>query len=196
MFQRFCGFRLLCPLLVSWLFWGQPAALFWTALQRSPCVKELMSLDNSQQGLEACQQPHEGTWKQIFSQMEPWEGCHFSLYLGYSLVRDPEPEAPVESCPDSYLRNCELIKACCFKVLSFWIVCYTTMDNEYCSLQDSSFYFWGVIVGYSMHDELSTDILLPVPLVLSSLLMIATLNFLYTLNLELSLLINDYHIKS
>lgn len=51
-------------------------------------------------------------------------------------------------------------------------------------------------MGYSMHDELSTDILLPVPLVLSSPLMIATLNFLYTLNLELSLLINDYHIKS
>lgn len=42
-------------------------------------------------------------------------------------------------------------------------------------------------MGHSVHDALSTDILPPVPLVLSSLPMIDTLNFLYTLNLELIL---------
>lgn len=50
-----------------------------------------MSLGISQ---KACQQPHEGTWKQIFSQMEPRDDCLPNLHGGYNLVRDPELEAP------------------------------------------------------------------------------------------------------
>lgn len=60
-------------------------------------------------------------------------------------------------------------------MLCLGIVCYTTTDNEYSSLQESSFYFCGVLVGHLMQDMLGTDVLPPVPLVLSSLLMIAAL---------------------
>lgn len=59
---------------------------------------------------------------------EPWDACNPSLDLGYSLVRDPEPETASHVwIPNS--DSGELINAYCSKVLSLGVKCYTTIGS-------------------------------------------------------------------
>ena len=102
--------------------------------QRGPHCKEMKPPANSQWGTKACQQPRQRAWKWIFQ-------SHLNQVFRWSQsLPTAWPQSQERSCARSTQLNglgsdpWETVwdnKYLLFEVLSFGIICYAAMDNQY-----------------------------------------------------------------
>lgn len=79
--------------------------------------KELMSLANSHQAPETCQQLHPVKLGAESAAVKPWDDCSPGQYLQAALRKSLNQRHPVKLCLDSCPSETEIIHTCFFKLI-------------------------------------------------------------------------------
>lgn len=89
------------PFFPLWAFvLGKPAAIFWVALWRGPCVKGLIYLANSQGESEALPVTIWMSLEADCPTVKPWGDCSLGWHFDDSLVKDLRKRQPAKPQPD------------------------------------------------------------------------------------------------
>lgn len=129
--QKDCGLHLIFPF---WLWW-KPDVIFWTCGARCyllPCGEVHIarnwgrSLANSQQEIRAVIPT---TYEELNLTNNYVREVRSICSLSWAVRWDNSLAAMWESLRQRHSEMYEIINICCFKLLSFAVICYTATDN-------------------------------------------------------------------